>query len=48
MQGMVVNGKFVLQMKLAAGAFGEIWQAQNNQTSETVAIKLEPVDAKPP
>ena len=34
--------------KLGSGAFGEVVKGTNVETGQTVAIKLEPIDAKHP
>ncbi|CAL6075084.1 Kinase [Hexamita inflata] len=48
MQNQQIAGKYQLIKKIGAGAFGEIWQAICLQNKQIVAVKLEPVEAKPP
>lgn len=42
------NFKLNAKKKLGSGAFGEIYEGENQQTKEKVAIKLEPIDSKSP
>lgn len=48
MTDLRIAGKFQLQYRIGRGAFGEIYRGVNLATGEDVAIKLEPIDAKPP
>lgn len=43
-----VAGKYLLQKKLGAGSFGDVFLGQNTETREEVAIKLEDTQAKFP
>ena len=43
-----VGGKFRLKNKLASGSFGEVFIAENVQTKEDVAVKLEKTKTKFP
>jgi len=43
-----VNGKYKLIKKCGSGAFGDIYEGQNVETGDAVAIKLEPSKTKYP
>lgn len=43
-----IAGRFQLLYRIGRGAFGEVYRGTNLSTGEDVAIKLEPIDAKPP
>ena len=43
-----VGAKYVLQRKIGGGSFGEIYVAENSDTKEQVAVKLESVYQRPP
>ncbi|KAL5697333.1 non-specific serine/threonine protein kinase [Ranunculus cassubicifolius] len=43
-----IGGKFKLGRKIGSGSFGELYLGTNIQTSDEVAIKLEPVKTKHP
>eukprot|EP00703_Trepomonas_sp_PC1_P005288 JAP91318.1 Kinase, CK1 Casein kinase [Trepomonas sp. PC1] len=47
-KGTKIANYYELESKIGAGAFGEIWQGKNLKTNDKVAIKLEPIEAKPP
>lgn len=44
----ICNGKFLLEKKLGAGCFGEVYRGKNTETSESVAIKTEPAQGDNP
>eukprot|EP01060_Flectonema_neradi_P014339 TRINITY_DN21034_c0_g1_i1.p1 TRINITY_DN21034_c0_g1~~TRINITY_DN21034_c0_g1_i1.p1 ORF type:complete len:339 (+),score=31.25 TRINITY_DN21034_c0_g1_i1:53-1069(+) len=44
----LIGGKFKVGKKLGAGSFGEIYQAQHENTGDSVAVKVESVSAKYP
>lgn len=48
MADLRIAGKYQLQYRVGRGAFGEIYRGVNLATGEDVAIKLEPIEAKPP
>ena len=48
MQEIRVGGKYKIKKKIGSGSFGEIYEGQDTQTSEPVAIKLEKVDTRHP
>lgn len=37
----IANGKFVVDKKLGAGCFGEVWRGVNSETRQEVAVKFE-------
>lgn len=43
-----IGGKFKLQDKLGSGCFGEVFRGLNTENHESVAIKLEPLNADVP
>ena len=48
MQEIRIGGKFRIKKKIGSGSFGEIYEGQNLQTNESVAIKLEKSDTRHP
>lgn len=44
----LVCGKFRLKVRLGAGSFGEVYEAEDIKTGELVAVKLENIKAKYP
>lgn len=48
MTDLRIAGKYQLHYRIGRGAFGELYRGVNLATGEDVAIKLEPIDAKPP
>jgi serine/threonine protein kinase len=42
------DGRFVLKRKLGAGSFGEVYEAEDTEQHQRVAVKLESMDAKIP
>jgi len=37
---MIIGGKFILGSQIGSGAFGKIFEGQNKETGEKVAIKI--------
>jgi casein kinase 1 len=48
MQEIRVGGKYRIKKKIGSGSFGEIYEGQNTETSESIALKLEKADTRHP
>lgn len=43
----LINGRYRIVEKLGAGSFGEIFLAEDENTKEQIAVKMEPVNVSP-